>query len=246
MLIFKRLVKLILLISIAFFVYSYIHKGDLPQEKEIIDKMYQEPVQTETEIKQFQIQKKEFTYSITPKYNYELYGLVVSHYDSENWFDFWHKEDPFNTKDICVMWGDNIKTGVYQKMKFSHGEFTCYFNFKKGVDSSWYQKFSSAQGSNNHLLPKDDEVYKAIKQATTGDQIYLKGYLVDYSVKSPRGQSGTRATSTIRTDTGCEVVYTTDFQILKKGNTVYQLINQISKYLIIICISILTIFFFKF
>src|SRR4030042_124391 len=188
MLTFKRLVKLILLVSIAFFIYSYIHKNDLPRQEEIINKMYQEPVQTETEIKQFQV----------------------------------------------------------QKMKFGHGEFTCYFDFRRGIDSSWYQKFSSAQGSNNHLLPKDDEVYKAIKKATTGDQIYLKGYLVDYSIKSPRGQSGTRATSTIRTDNDCEVIYTTDFQILKKGNTAYQLINQVSKYLIIICVFILIIFFFKF
>ena len=245
---FKKLVKIILLFSICLFVFSCFQKDNFPKKEEIVNELYQEPLQAGVEKAPFQLQEGEFTYMITPKYTYELYGLVVSYYDSENWLDLWHKNDPLNTKDVCVIWGDNIKSGVYQKMKFSHGEFTCYAKFKKGVDFSWYSKFYNSQISNNHLLPKNDEIYEEMKNVSSGDQIYFKGYLVDYSVKSLQGGGGTRATSTIRADTGngaCEIIYATDFQILKKGNLVHSAISGFSKYTMIICFFILLILVFK-
>lgn len=243
----KKLIKIILLISVILFLASYFKKNDLPQREQILSSLYQEPSQTEIEIKPFQIEKEGFTYNVTPKYSYELYGLVVSYYDSENWLDIFHKEDPLNTRDVCVIWGDNVKTDVYQNMKFKSGEFTCYWKFKQKADSSWYSKFNDSQGSNSHFLPKDDEIYKKMKEVTIGDQIYFKGYLVDYSVESSDGGVRTRNTSITRTDVGngaCEVVYVTDFQILEKGNSVYSLINRVSKYLIIVCLILLLILIF--
>jgi hypothetical protein len=242
--IFKKLIKIIFLISVVLFVFSYFQKNKLPIKGEIMDSLYREPLQTELQMEPFKIQKKESTYTIIPRYDYELYGLVVSQYDSENWFDFWHKGDPLNTKDACTVWGDNIKSDVYQKMKFSHGEFTCYAEFKPDIDYSWYSKFSSANLSNNHLLPGSEEIYNEIKKVTIGDQIYFKGYLVDYTVDSQNGRSS-RNTSTVRTDDKCEIVYVTDFQILKKGNPIYYLINRISGYLVIFSFIILILLFFR-
>lgn len=246
--VFKKLIKIVLLISIILFFISYFQRGNLPERKEILEELYQDPKQTEIEASSFPIQEKEFTYKIVPKYSYELYGLIVSCHDSESWFDVFHEKDPLNTKDICVVWGDNTKNGVYQKMKFTHGEFTCYARFKPNINPSWYSEFSGSQISNSHLLPKDERIYKAMKEATVGEQIYLKGYLVDYSIESTEGIIRKRDTSTIRTDTGngaCEIVYVTDFQILKKGNLVYSLINRISKYSAIVCFILLLIFLFK-
>jgi len=243
----KKLIKIILLIGVILLLVSYFKKNDLPQREQILSSLYQEPSQIEIGMEPFQIEKGEFTYQITPKYSYELYGLVVACYDSENWLDVFHKEDPLNTRDICVIWGDNLKTDVYQKMKFKHGEFTCYWEFKQKIDSSWYSKFNSSQGSNSHFLPKDDEIYKTTKEVAVGDQIYFKGYLVDYSVESSDGGVRTRNTSITRTDVGngaCEVVYVIDFQILKKGNSVYSLINRVSKYSIIVCLILLLILIF--
>lgn len=245
MVVFKRIIKIVLLISIILLVFFYFQRNKLPEREEVLDSLYQEPLQQEVKMEPFQVEEGEFAYEIVPRYSYELYGLVVSYHDSESWLDVLHKEDPLNTKDLCVVWGDNIKNGVYQNMKFTHGEFTCYAEFKSDADSSWYSKFSGSQLSNNHLLPKDEYIYKAIKDATTGDQIYFKGYLVNYSVRNPQGEIRKRSTSTIRADSGCEVVYVTDFQILKKGKSVYSSINRVLKYLIVVCLVLLLIFLFK-
>lgn len=227
------------------FIYSYFKKDNLPQPSEILTSLYQEPIQTGIEMEQFNIQKDEFTYQITPKYTYTLYGLIVSDYDSENPFDLSHENDPLNTKDLCVIWGDSIQSGVYQQMKFGHGEWTCYFEFKDGIDSEWHSKFNSSQGSNNHLLPKDEDIYQEIKKTAIGDQVYFKGYLVDYSIETPEGETGTRETSTVREDCGCEIIYVTEFKILKEVNPIFRLMYNISKYAIIACLVIL-IFLFLF
>lgn len=244
----KKSLKIVLLIGVIIFIISYFLKDNLPSDKTMLDSLYQEPAQKTIENdeagKPFQIGKNGFTASISPKFSYELYGLVVASYNSEVWHDLSHKADPFNTKDICVLWGNNLKSGVYRQMKFSHGEFTCYANFKYNVNSSWYGKFFENQFSNNHLIPQNEEIYKKIKEADIGDQIYLKGFLVDYSVKSQGELKTARNTSVVRNDTGngaCEIVYATDFKILKKGNPIFSLMNFYSKYLIIVA-SIILIF----
>lgn len=242
--IIKTSVKILLLINLVIFIYSYFKKDTLPQPSEILSSLYQEPGQTEIEIESFSLEKEGFTYNITPKYAYELYGLIVSDYDSENPFDLSHEKDPLNTKDLCVIWGDNSMNGVYQEMKFGHGEWTCYFEFRSGVGSEWYSKFNDSQGSNNHLLPKDDNIYNEIKKSAVGDQIHFKGYLVDYSIKTPEGETGTRKTSTVREDSGCEIVYVTEFEISKEGNHLFRLLFNISKYAITVCLIILILLFF--
>ena len=209
----KKLLRILLLISIIAFIISYFYKNRPPSLNKISEVLYQEPLQTEISMEPLSIQKEEFTYNITPRLSYELYGLIVSDYDSENWLDLSHEKDPLNTKDVCVIWGDNIKSNVYQQMKFTHGEWTCYAEFKSNVDFSWYSQFSSSRLSNNHLLPKDENVYKEMKKAAVGDQIHFKGYLVDYSITTSEGEKGSRTTSVSRDDTGCEIIYVTEIEV---------------------------------
>lgn len=243
---FKKFIKIILLIGLFLFFISYFKKNDLPQPEFIINFLYNEPRQEKIELEPFELQKEEFTYEIYPLYSYELYGLIVADYDSENWLDFSHRHDPFNIKDICLIWGDNVKSDIYKKIEYSHGEFTCYYQCK---DNSYYQQFSHWQFSNNHLLANNDEIYKRIKKAKVGDQIYLKGYLVNYSVKFSQGNFiGTRNTSTVRTDSGngaCEVIYVNEFKILREENYFFVLISELAKWSIIICFFLLIINFFK-
>jgi len=78
--------------------------------------------------------------------------------------------------------------------------------------------------------------------AQKGDQIYMKGRLVDYSVE---GRGGERKSSTSRTDSGrgaCEVVYLEDFRILRVGNAFWRGVYFFSKSLIALSI-ILWIYF---
>lgn len=242
----KKIIKIILLISIILFFISLFKKNNLPDRETISNSLFQDPIQ-QAEINQIspvEIKKGDFQYTLTPGYHYELYGLVVSQYDSENIFDIFHKNDPLNTKDLCVVWGDNLKSDVYKKLKFTNGEFSCSWRSRSQKDYSWYQKFSLAQISNSHVLPSNNEIYKIMKSVNIGDQIHIKGYLTDYTVRSPDGSLKTRHSSTVRTDTGdgaCEVIYVTDFEILKKQNTVYHIINRITKYTIPISFALLFI-----
>ena len=138
-----------------------------------------------------------------------------------------------NIKDVCVVWGENIKSGVYQKMKFTSGSWTCYF--KSDTREEWV-KFRDDNLSNNHLLADNEIIEKVILSAKKGDQIHLKGFLASYSKKDG---TFTRGTSISRTDKGnhaCETIFLTDFQILKSANPGWRLASALSKYLIIICL----------
>ncbi len=241
----KKIIKILLLISVTLFVYSYFRKDNLPDKEDVLNQLYQDPVQTETDMPSFIRERGGVVYNITPLYNYELYGLVVSYHHTKNWWDYYHKEwkDFINIKDICVLWGDNIKTEVYKQMKFKSGSWTCYNEFKRNTDREVWSKFKNNSGSNNHILSDDETINETIMNAKRGDQIYLKGYLVNYS----HGEGFQRGTSTTRDDTGngaCETIYVTDFQILKKANPLWRSIYFFSKYSAIACFVILLIFFF--
>ncbi len=241
----KKIIKILLLISVTLFVYSYFRKDNLPNREDVLNQLHQAPVQTETDIAPFTKEEGGIIYNITPLYNYELYGLVVSYHHTKDWWDYYHKEwkDFINIKDICVLWGDNIKTEVYKQMKFKSGSWTCYHEFKPNTNQEIWSKFKNNSGSNNHLLSDDETINETIMDAKRGDQIYLKGYLVEYS----HSEGFQRGTSTTRDDTGngaCETIYVTDFQILKKANPLWQSIYLFSKYSIIACFVTLLILLF--
>ncbi len=237
----KRLIKIFLLISIIVFGISFFQKEKLPDKSEILESLYQNPIQTETFKKPFNIEREEKTYKITPLYDYELYGLIVSYHHSSDFFDYYHKEwdDYLNEKDICVIWGDNIKTNVYSSMKFKNGSFTCYSKFKTGTKREVWSQFRNDNISNNHLLSNiDEEINKIVMKAKKGDQIYLKGYLAKYASED----GFERGSSISRKDTGngaCETIYLTDFKILKEANQSWRLAYSISKYSIFICLFLL-------
>lgn len=245
MLIIKKTIKIILLISIILFAVSYFQKDNLPDKQNIVSQLDQKPIQSETSEKSFTVEKEGVVYEIKPLFDYELYGLVVSYNNSKNWFDYYHEKwnDFINIKDLCVIWGDNINSEVYKSMKFKSGSWTCFAKFKNNADENMWSKFRNDSLSNNHILSNDEEINKKLMNVEEGDQIYLKGYLVEYS----NSEGFKRGSSTLRTDTGngaCETIYITDFQIIKKGNEEWHSLYDISKYSIIICLIILFLFLF--
>jgi len=241
-----KTLKIILLFLIAVFIISYFQKDKLPEKEEILPEIYQTPIQDETDAMPFKIERGCITYEITPLYNYELYGLVVSSHKSKSWLDYYHKAwgDFINLKDVCVIWGQNIESGVYREMKFKNGSFTCYMDFKRGVDrNEVYQEFKNDALSNNHLLSDNDALNKEIMKAGDGDQVYLKGYLVKYA-----HDDFSRGSSTTRADSGngaCETIYLTDFEIVKSANSVWRAAFAVTKYLIIVLVVVFLILTFR-
>ncbi len=199
-----------------------------PKDKIITEVLVREPVQSEEVRGPFEALIGDFTYSFEPKFAYEQWGLVVERYSSSSWIDIYHQNDPANTHDLCVVWGETVANGSYKKVTYSHGQFTCYYRYSQAFEPS----FDNTRFANNHMVPATKQIEKLIGQARVGDQIYLKGMLTDYSVSNTKGELvGNRVTSTTRDDTGngaCEVVYVEDFEIIKRGNLIWELVKEVS------------------
>ena len=93
------------------------------------------------------------------------------------------------------------------------------------------------QVSNNHLVIDSEKIEKKINQLSVGDQIKIKGKLVNVHAEN-LGKPGKYDpklfewnSSTKREDTGggaCETIYIEDIEIIKKGNAISYYLNKIS------------------
>lgn len=132
-------------------------------------------------------------------------------------------------------------------MKFTSGDWSCQFQLKNNISQEWFSRYDQSEGSNNHLLPSDEQIAIKIQNTAIGDQIHLKGYLVNYTISKDGKIISGRNTSTVRTDTesgNCEVVYVTDFEVVSPGNIFYHDLFKWSKYILFISTIIIVILFF--
>ena len=225
----KNLLKVILIASLAAFVFLSFFRPPLPSKdgilKEIINN---EPSQKTLPKKEEVIKIDGFDYKLTIRDSYEIWGLVVSGYNTNDWLDITHKKDPGNIQDICVVWGKNITSEAYRNVHYKSGEYVCYYSWK-GSAPEFYGDYLS----NNHLIPKDEIVASQIRKVAIGDQIHIKGYLVDYGVSQDGQQIFTRKTSTIRGDNGmgaCEIIYVENLAVLAGSNIIFQYIKNLTLY----------------
>ncbi|KPJ95277.1 MAG: hypothetical protein AMJ53_03070 [Gammaproteobacteria bacterium SG8_11] len=209
----------------------YFYKDKLPAPA-FYDSYYLiDPIQTPTTAAPFTTQVNDQHYFIEPLYDYELNGAVVSYHDADAIRDIWHHDkwlDFINLRDLCVIWGDNVTSGVYLDMDFSNDSWTCWAYWP---DRATGQRFNKAQLSNNHLLVNDPAVKQALMSAEPGDQIRLKGMLASY--RNP-GNNFFRGTSITRSDTGngaCETIYVSEFEIIKKANSRLRAFYDAAKWL---------------
>ncbi len=232
--ILKFLCKALTAFSLAGFVALLFIRPPLPAKNKLeLSKMYHEPTQQEmsptTEVKEI----KGYKYQIEKVAKYKITGLVVEQYSSDHWLDLTHKNDPANTRDLCIIWGSNLDPNIYNSVKFDHGEFTCYVSW-----SNQDSLFNMNALSNNHLIPESISVADKIKGVRVGDQITITGYLSNYKVWDKDGkQAGERRTSTVREDTGngaCEVLYTTDIEVVKSSAYWYFLLKDLSPFVFLI------------
>lgn len=215
---------------------------------EIHPEILKEPLQTQIlspEIETFTMD--DYEYKVTKLYDYEIAGLVVHKLDY-TWFSI-SKSDSVFPLDLCLIWGGNVKSKVYQSknLTFSQDMRFCFYQWWGDLN------FNPHELSNNHLLIKDDETKKKIDNILTGDQVRVKGQLVNVEARN-LGSPGEfdpayfkSDSSTTRTDTGagaCEIILATDVEILKKANPVSRYIFKSSLYglIILVCLNIVVFF----
>lgn len=225
---FRKIAMVVLPAAALVFIVSFFMRNRLPDKSLILEPLLHDPLQTEDGVPApFDVNRKNVTYTVTPLLSYELWGMIVSYHHSASFVDISHKQwnDFLNTMDICVIWGRNVETGVYALMTFRNRDFTCFYRYP---DRETGELFTESCLSNNHLLPADPLVADAVLRARKGDQVHFKGWLVSYGQK---GAPYARRSSTVRTDRGngaCEVVYVTEFEVLREANAAWRTLYKLS------------------
>lgn len=228
----NKFLYLCLIICIIFYIVSILRLKNLPQVREMHPDLFNNPIQSSGTLKEsFIFNYRGTDYNVKPMADYELWGLVVSHNDIGRWYNMYHDKNSVNIKDICVIWGENISSGIYQKMKFKNGEFTCYVGWG---ELSWQEarKFRNDNLSNNHLIASEESIREIIRDVRVGDQIHLKGVLSSYG-KVDTSEQYYRSSSLRRDDVGdgaCETVFVDEIEILKRSMVLWYKIKDFSLY----------------
>ena len=236
--------RALFVVSLLLATVLYFIKDDLPPASFYDLESLGDPIQQPTRQASFTTSVNGETYLIKPIYDYVLDGVIVSYHNADEFSDIWHHgrwKDFINLRDICVVWGSNVETGVYLDMDFHNDDWNCWFSWPNAEVGN---RFQMAQLSNNHVIIDDETIKPELMKSEPGDQIRLRGVLAEYS--NPR--SGfSRSTSTTRIDTGngaCETIYVTDFEIVKKANQQPRLYYSIAKWSAIISLVGVVILFF--
>ena len=218
----RTFLKWLMTFSLCLLLYAMWRRDVLPPPAELNNVLLNEPVQTQINQTAFEVSRGGVDYKVQPLYDYDLVGLVVSRHDTSTGWDYLHREwnDHLNVMDICVIWGNNARSGSYNDISFSSGQFTCNFQASTGEA---FAAFDQTAISNNHLLTDQPGLAKIMQKVEIGDQIHLRGRLSEYSHN--HGFAFKRGTSIVRTDTGngaCETIFVDSFEILKSSGQTWR------------------------
>jgi hypothetical protein len=210
------------------------HKDRFPEPGELDLARLGPPLQTPTNRPVLTVSVRDQDYRITPRFDYELFGMVVSYSDADALKNIWHHKswkDFINVRDLCLVWGENVSSGVYRDLLFRNDSWTCWVAWSEPEVGS---RFEMRAISNNHLLTDDPEVITALMALERGDQVRLKGVLADYV---NLGNGFRRETSVTREDGGngaCETVYLDEIELIRKANPVMRRLHSFAGWLALV------------
>lgn len=208
----RALNKYLLIASSLGLLVCFWNRNEIPATIAFHSMLDNEPRQRAIDRRPFAVSYSGVEYRVAPRYEYELFGLVVSYrqHDGES---LMHRRsnDHLNMADICVVWSDTAFSEHLRKLDFWNGIFTCNVST---TDREAWAAFKMNQLSNNHLISDDPIIRDRVADIRIGDQIRVKGWLAEY------GASGgaMRGTSTTREDSGdgaCETIFVNEFDIVE-------------------------------
>src|SRR5262249_11276455 len=92
-----------------------------------------EPLQGPSAQRPFAVTIDSYRYALAPKATYDIPGLVVSQHRGDSMWNLYHKVDPGNIKDVCVVWGEDVTNGSSRKVRFSSEEFPCNYSWSGAI-----------------------------------------------------------------------------------------------------------------
>jgi len=145
---------------------------------------------------------------ITPIAEYKISGVVVGKgtYSSD-----WAGE--ISPLDLAIAWGKLAEPGSNRYITYTQG-YRWYF-YQCKAQSPFDYSYVTSHSSNNHIIPANENIRRAVKAVRRKDKVVLEGFLVNL-----KGTYKERPviwnTSLSRTDTGsgsCELFYVSKVRI---------------------------------
>lgn len=208
-----RVAAVLFVVALGAWVATFFTPPAFQRVREIDPAVLAEPVQQPTRAGPVLISRGNDNYRLEPTADYEINGLVVSvrelSYASEGL-----SQEVFPL-DLCVIWGPNIRRGVFRSpdLEVVQAGRVCYFRWQGSLP------VEERAISNNHLIPADEAMAKRFGELRAGQQVRLRGQLVDVHMLRG-GRPGTVRSSRTREDGGygaCEILYVTGLEILKEA-----------------------------
>ena len=100
----EGLFKYLFIFSACAAAIVHFQKDDWPEPGYYDPSLLRPPLQTATDSEPFDIEANGLRYTIKLKYNYDLYGMVVSYSDADGFTNIWHHrswQDFINVRDLC-------------------------------------------------------------------------------------------------------------------------------------------------
>jgi hypothetical protein len=204
--------------------YGSIRSVVLPDPRALRPEVLRTPVQSSTEMPEFLFTWEGVDYEVTPRAEYMLAGVVVTHNNVGGIGDIYHDANAVDLRDLCVMWGESAKEGRYLHGEFWSAPWQCFYQPARNTIPAALDEFS-----NNHMLSGSKAITEKIRATRIGDQVLVKGFLVEY--RQAGSASAPRGTSLVRDDVGdgaCEVVFATEFTLLERANPGWRRVETIS------------------
>ncbi len=215
----RNVTNIVVVVSFFWLLVSFWNRNEIPGSIDYVPAIADEPQQTRSSRRSFEVVWDDVRYRVDPEYDYDLVGMIVSyrHHDNNSRM---HRlaDDHLNMLDVCVVWGDNTNGAQLDKIDFWNGIFTC--NVKTRDMDAW-ESFDMNQLSNNHLISDDEYIRDRVREINVGDQIRVQGVLASY--ESPGGLRGTSTTRTDDGDGACETIYVDRFEIVKPATSFWRI-----------------------
>jgi hypothetical protein len=205
----QRLVGLLLAAALAAVFLHGRPSGERLRGAEAVIDWSRDPLQRETDRAPFELATRRGPATLTPRASYDIAAVAKS--SERYWFDAPALVSPL---DVVLAWGDVPRPAFDDKLDYSQ---SWRFFFWRTGDLSLDAGYVVAHTANTHLIPASRNVRRSLLGIDTGDEVRLRGLLVD--VTTPGFRWPTSLVRDDHGDEGCEILYVESAQI---GDRVYR------------------------
>jgi hypothetical protein len=175
----------------------------------------QEPLQIKYASEDRIVKKeKDSEFIITPVAEYKIAAIVVS---KKSYHNGWHAE--IAPVDLVLAWGKLAEPGNDKYISFSQGDRWYFYECEE--DIPFNDNYVITHSANNHVIPADENIYRAVKTLKKKEMVLIEGFLVNVTGHYKGGNLCWNS-SLSRRDSGdgsCEVFYVKKIRV---GTKVYE------------------------